>query len=184
MNSITVQCSFVVFDIIIQHSKKIMVITERKISKDMCRSRGTALLATLLCLVSLWSCTTHVQTEDAQQEVLAAHEKRRAAMLNGDADTIDSLMTDDFTFTHANAVVETKEQFVDALKTRKLQYKTLTDEDWQVRIKGSTGVVSGTSHIVVDASGTEHDLRVRFTELWVKEDDSWRMMLLHATEVQ
>jgi ketosteroid isomerase-like protein len=158
-----------------------MDITEKKIPKDMRR-----LLVILLCLVSLWSCTTNMNmnTDNALQDVLAAHEKRRAATLNGDANTVASMMTDDLTFTHANAVVETKEQFVDALKTRKLQYKTLTDEDWQVRIKGSTGVVSGTSHIVVDASGTEHDLRVRFTELWVKEDDSWRMMLLHATEVQ
>jgi ketosteroid isomerase-like protein len=121
---------------------------------------------------------------NAQQEVLASHEKRRTATLNGDANTVASMMTDDLTFTHANAVVETKGQFVDALKTRKLQYKTLTDEDQQVRVNGSTGIVSGTCHIVVDASGTEYDLRVRFTELWVKEDDTWRMMLWHATEVQ
>jgi len=161
-----------------------MDITERKIFKDMRRIRGTELLATLLCLISLWSCTTNVQTDDAQQEVLAAHEKRRAATLNGDANTVASMMTDDLTFTHANAVVETKEQFVDALKTRKLQYKTLIDEDRQVRVNGSTGVVSGTCHIVVDASGTEYDLRVRFTELWAKEGDTWQMMLWHATQVQ
>jgi ketosteroid isomerase-like protein len=94
------------------------------------------------------------------------------------------MMTDDLTFTHANAVVETKEQFVDALETRRLQYKTLTDEELQVRVNGTTGVVSGTVHIVVDASGTEYDLRVLFTELWAKEGDTWQMMLWHATEVQ
>jgi hypothetical protein len=94
------------------------------------------------------------------------------------------MMTDDLTFTHANAVVETKDQFVEALETRKLQYKTLTDEDRQLRVNGSTGVVSGTCHIVVDASGTEYDLRARFTELWVKQGDTWRMMLWHATQVQ
>jgi ketosteroid isomerase-like protein len=80
--------------------------------------------------------------------------------------------------------VETKEQFVDALQTQRLQYKTLTDEDRQIRVNGNTGVVSGTVHIVVDASGTEYDLRVVFTELWVKEGDTWKMMLWHATEVQ
>ena len=158
--------------------------TKRIISKDKRRIRGTGLLVTLLCLVSLWACTTNGQTDDAQQEVLAAHEKRRTATLNGDANTVASMMTDDLTFTHANAVVETKEQFVDALKTRRLQYKTLTDEDRQIRVNGSTGVVSGTCHIVVDASGTEYDLRVLFTEFWVKEGETWRMMLWHATEVQ
>ncbi len=162
-----------------------MDITKRKNSENMRRIRVTGLLAILLCLLVLVSCTTNnEQTNDAQQEVLAAHEKRRIATLNGDADTVASMMTDDLTFTHANAVVETKEQFIDALKTRRLQYKTLTDEDRQVRVNGTTGVVSGTVHIVVDASGTEYDLRVLFTELWVKEGDSWQMMLWHATEVQ
>jgi ketosteroid isomerase-like protein len=160
-----------------------MNIIERKISKKTSRIR-TALMATLLFLVSLWSCTTNGQTNDAEQEILAAHEKRRFATLNGDANTVASMMNDDLTFTHANAVVETKEQFVDALETKRLQYKTLTDEDLQVRIKGSTGVVSGTVHIVVDAAGTEYDLRVLFTELWVKEGDTWKMMLWHATEMQ
>jgi ketosteroid isomerase-like protein len=160
-----------------------MEITERKFFKKTSRIR-TALMATLLCLVSLWSCTTNAQTDDAEREVLAAHEKRRLATLNGDASTVASMMTDDLTFTHANAVVETKEQFIDALETKRLQYRTLTDEDLQVRVKGSTGVVSGTVHIVVDAAGTEYDLRVLFTELWVKEGDTWKMMLWHATEVQ
>ena len=93
------------------------------------------------------------------------------------------MITDDLTFTHANAVVETKEQFIDALESERLQYKTLNDEDLQVRLIGTTGVVSGTVHIVVDASGTEYDLSVLFTELWVKEDDTWKMILWHATEI-
>ncbi|MFD2037161.1 nuclear transport factor 2 family protein [Belliella marina] len=125
-----------------------------------------------------------MKTDEEKQNVLAAHEQRRSATLNGDANTVASMMTDDLTFTHANAVVESKEQFVEALETQRLQYRALTDEDVQVRVNGSTGVVSGTVHIVVDAAGTEYDLRVLFTELWVKEGDSWKMMLWHATEVQ
>ena len=152
--------------------------------KDMRSPFGTRFLAALLCLGCLWSCSTPEQTNNAQQEVLAAHEKRRVATLNGDANAVASMMTDDLTFTHANAVVETKEQFVDALRTRKLQYKALTDQERQVRVHGSTGVVSGTCRILVDASGTEIDIRVRFTELWVKESESWRMILWHATTVQ
>ena len=121
---------------------------------------------------------------EAQEEVLAAHEKRRIATLSGDADAVASMMTEDLTFTHANAVVENKAQFVEALKTRRLQYKALTDEDTMVRVHGSTGVASGICRILVDASGTLIDIRVQFTELWVKEQETWQMMLWHATEVK
>lgn len=160
-----------------------MDITKRKILKDLRKIHLKRLLITSLCLVVVVSCTNNEQKNVAQQEVLAAHEKRRAATLNGDANTVASMMTDDLTFTHANAVVETKEQFIDALESERLQYKTLNDEDLQVRVNGTTGVVLGTVHIVVDASGTEYDLRVLFTELWVKEEDTLKMMLWHATEI-
>jgi ketosteroid isomerase-like protein len=145
---------------------------------------NTVWLVSILATVLTISCSGPEGTEDPEKEVLAAHEKRRVATLEGDAGTVASLMTDDLTFTHANAVVETKEQFVDALQTRRLQYKALTDEDRQIRVNGSTGVVSGTCRILVDASGTEIDIRVRFSELWVKEGEAWRMMLWHATEAQ
>lgn len=121
--------------------------------------------------------------DDAQRAVLQAHEQRRAATVTGDADVVGSLMTDDLTFTHANAVVETKAEFVDALKSGRLRYKSITDENQQVRVHGDTGIVSGTCRIVVNASGTEIDIRVRFTELWVKKEGGWCMTLWHATEV-
>jgi ketosteroid isomerase-like protein len=161
-----------------------MTILNKTINLPLWSQRNTVFLVSMLTIFTCFSCSEPVRTEDAEQEVLAAHEKRRIATLEGDADAVASMMTDDLTFTHANAVVETKDQFVDALRSRRLQYKALTDEDRQVRVHGSTGVVSGTCHILVDASGTEIDIRVRFTELWVKEGDAWRMMLWHATEVQ
>lgn len=160
-----------------------MYITKRK-SKAILSPKVALPLAAVTCLAFLWSCSTHEQKDNAKEEVLAAHEKRRVATLNGDANAVASMMTDDLTFTHANAVVETKEQFVDALRTRKLQYKAITDEERQVRVHGSTGVVSGTCRLQVDASGTQIDIRVRFTELWVKEGEAWQMMLWHATTVQ
>ena len=121
--------------------------------------------------------------ESMKGEVLAAHEQRRVATLNGDADSVDTMMTDDLTFTHPNAAVDTKEQFIGALRSQGLQYQSITDEDLNVRVQGTTGVVSGICRIVVDASGTIFDVRVQFTEVWVKKDDSWKMMLWHATEV-
>jgi ketosteroid isomerase-like protein len=93
------------------------------------------------------------------------------------------MMTDDLTFTHANAVVETKAEFLDALKTGRYQYKSLTDEERGVRVHGDAGIVSETCRIVVTAAGKDIDIRVRFTELWVKEGGGWRMVLWHATNV-
>jgi len=118
-----------------------------------------------------------------EQAVLAAHEGRRLATLAGDVATLDALMTDDLTFTHANGVVSTKAEFLGELRTRALQYQSITDEDRQVRIHGDAAVVSGTCRLVVTASGQHIDIRVRFTELWTQEGGPWRMVLWHAAPV-
>ncbi len=142
-------------------------------------------LCTLISIAMvLLSCTKSSNSEDAKQEVQIAHEKRRVTTLEGNWEAVASMMTDDLTFTHANAIVENKAQFIDALRSKRLQYKTLADENVKIRVHDNTGVVSGICHIVVDASGTLIDLRVEFTELWVKKDNKWMMLLWHATQVE
>jgi ketosteroid isomerase-like protein len=93
-------------------------------------------------------------------------------------------MTDDLTFTHPDASVETKAEFVGALRTGRYDYKSITDEEQQVRVYGDSAVVTGVCRIVINASGTDSDVRVRFVELWVRQESAWRMALWHATEVR
>jgi Domain of unknown function (DUF4440) len=77
--------------------------------------RAGRVLTTLLavCWSVLWAGAPSA-ADATEQTVLAAHEKRRDATLAGDAAAVGSMMTDDLTFTHANAVVETKAEFLDA----------------------------------------------------------------------
>lgn len=142
-------------------------------------------LSTAILLLS--SCNEKTSSmkniSELEREVLVAHENRRVATLNGEAEVVDAMMTNDLTFTHPNAAVDTKEQFIGALRSKGLQYQSITDEDLNVRVHGTTGVVSGICRIVVDASGTTFDVRVQFTEVWVNKKDSWKMMIWHATEV-
>ena len=101
--------------------------------------RALSVLSTLLAIAwsMRWAATASA-ADATEQAVLAAHEKRRDATLAGDAAAVGSMMTDDLTFTHANAVVETKAEFLDALKTGRYQYKSLTDEERGVRVHGDT----------------------------------------------
>ncbi len=147
------------------------------------RRSGTLLITLLAVAYFVFSNSAASAAENSEEAVLAAHEHRRAATLAGDAAAVGSMMTDDFTFTHPNGLVESKAQFLDALKTGKLKYQMLTDEERQVRVHGDTGIVSGTCRIVVTASGKEFDVRVLFTEVWVKKGNAWQMVLWHASNV-
>jgi hypothetical protein len=119
-------------------------------------------------------------TAGTEQLILAAHEQRRVATLAAEVAALDSMMTADLTFTHANGVVDAKADFLGALQSGRLRYQSITDEERRTRVHGPAGVISGTCRLVVTASGQHIDIRVRFTELWVHEGGRWRMVLWHA----
>ena len=145
--------------------------------------RALSVLSTLLAIAwsMRWAATASA-ADATEQAVLAAHEKRRDATLAGDAAAVGSMMTDDLTFTHANAVVETKAEFLDALKTAGINTSRSPTRNAGARPRRHR-IVSGTCRIVVTATGNDIDIRVRFTELWVKEGGAWQMVLWHATNV-
>jgi hypothetical protein len=44
-------------------------------------------------------------------------------------------------------------------------------------------VVQGVAHVLVKVPDRDIDVRLRFTELFVKQDGAWKMALWHSTAV-
>ena len=93
-------------------------------------------------------------------------------------------MSDDLTYTHSNANVETKAEFLEAIRSGKYRYKSMTFDDRRVRLHGdAAAIVSGTCRVQVTSSGNDLDIRLRFTELYVKQGGAWKMALWQSTRV-
>lgn len=124
------------------------------------------------------------EASDAEQAVLAAQDRRIALLNASDVPGLSALMTDDLSWTHSNALVETKAQFIEAVRSGKYKYKSTTFEDRRVRLHGdAAGIVSGTVRVLVTADGRDIDIRLRFTELYVKQGGAWKMALWQSTRV-
>jgi uncharacterized protein (TIGR02246 family) len=120
---------------------------------------------------------------DAEQAVLAAHDKRIAATVAGDVAAVASMMTDDLTYTHSSGVVESKAEFLAGLKSGKYVYREISAPDRRVRVHGDAAIVSGPCHVVIEPGGKRSDLDLYFTELYVKEAGRWQMALWHSTRL-
>ena len=118
--------------------------------------------------------------EDA---VLAAQDKRIALTVAADVAGLGAMMTDDLTWTHSNANVESKAQFLEAIRSGKYKYKSMTFDDRKVRLHGDTGIVSGTCRVLVTTDGREIDIKLRFTELYVKQQGAWKQAMWQSTRV-
>jgi ketosteroid isomerase-like protein len=124
------------------------------------------------------------QAGEVEEAVLAAQEKRIALTVASDLAGLGAAMTDDLTWTHSNANVETKAEFLEALRSGKYDYKSMTFDDRRVRLHGdATAIVSGTTRVQVTSSGRDLDIKLRFTELYVKQGGAWKMALWQSTRV-
>jgi ketosteroid isomerase-like protein len=120
---------------------------------------------------------------EAEQAVLAAHDRRIALTIAGDLAALSAMMTDDLTYTHSSAVTETKAEFLDGLKSGKYVYREIVPRDRRVRVHGDAAIVSGPCHVVIEPGGRRTEIELYFTELYVKEAGRWRMALWQSTRL-
>jgi ketosteroid isomerase-like protein len=120
---------------------------------------------------------------EPEAAVLAAQDKRVALTIAADVTALGAMMTDDLTYTHSSAIVDSKAEFLEAIRSGKYKYKSMTFEDRRVRFHGDVAIVSGTTHVQVTSSGKDLDIRLRFTELYAKEAGAWKMALWHSARL-
>jgi hypothetical protein len=142
------------------------------------RTLALALLATLASAAAGLA-----GAAEERQAVLDAQDRRWKATVDADVDTLGRMTTDDMTYTHSSARVDTKASFLDSLKSGRVDYQSIVPEERTVRLYGDAAVVAGIAHVLVRAEGNDIDVRLRFTELYVKQDGQWRMALWHSTRV-
>lgn len=124
-----------------------------------------------------------VQAGEDAKAVLKAQDQRWALTAGGDLDELEAMLTEDMNYTHSSAAVDTKAQFLETLRSGKVRYISIEPEERAVRVYGDAAVVQGVAHLLVKVPDRDIDVRLRFTEMYVKQGGAWKMALWHSTKV-
>lgn len=136
-----------------------------------------------LALALVLAAAPMIHAGEAEEAVLEAQDRRFALTTGGDFDELASMMTDDATYTHSSAAVDTKASLLDSLRSGRVRYISIEPEERSVRVYGDAAVIQGIAHVLVKVPDRDIDVRLRFTELYVKQDGQWKMALWHSTTV-
>jgi ketosteroid isomerase-like protein len=90
-------------------------------------------------------------------------------------------LSDDLLYTHSSARVETKAEFLAALRSGELKYEAMNHEDLKVRVYGDTALVTGRSAVRVRSRGQENNLQIRFLAVYVRKAGHWQMVAWQST---
>jgi hypothetical protein len=141
-----------------------------------------------LFLIALATCMPiSAQTSaSVQQQILALEEQSRLAASKNDPSFLKQNATYDYLFIASDGSSLTKNQAIQAMISGDIHYQSLDYINTPtVRIYGgNTAVVNGETSAVVTNFGEPLSGTFRFTRVWLKQGDSWKIALFHVTPEQ
>ena len=116
-------------------------------------------------------------------DALAREEQRWAALIGNDFEALDSLVHASLTYTHSNAVVDTKESWIRSVTSGFVDYRSVEREDVAIISSGSAAVITGKATFIVGVQDNEITIVARFTAVWVNEGDRWQFFAWQNTPI-
>jgi ketosteroid isomerase-like protein len=118
-----------------------------------------------------------------EQDILALEGRRYAAMTAQDAAALAQLLHDDLVYTHSSAIIDTKQSYVEGVRSGKFRYRKIERSEEKVRVYGDSALVTGRAAIEVEVDGKPKSLKLRYLNVWVKQAGAWKMVAWQSTSI-
>lgn len=118
-----------------------------------------------------------------EADLRAAEQRLQAAVRSGDVEVLDLLLDDRVVYTGPDGSTVTKEEDLQAHRSRALAVEVFEQQDLQVTVVGSTGITRVLARLEGTAGGQPFTGRLRYTRTWVRADGTWRVLAAHAGAV-
>jgi len=143
----------------------------------------TRMLAVLTMVMAVGPGVGAQNAHSRVEEILAMEHRWNEARAHADIATLERILVDDWTVTHANGTTDTKAKYLGDLKSGARTFAgAVTESDMSVRFYGDTAVASGSSQSTVTLNGQAQGGALHFTRVYVERGGEWRMVVSHATQ--
>jgi ketosteroid isomerase-like protein len=96
-----------------------------------------------------------------------------------------NLASDVTDISSGDGALRTKAEDIAAMKADKTIYESLELSNLRVRVEGNAGIVTGINHIKGrDEQGQAFDVRLSFTDTYIKRDGRWQVWATQHTRVR
>ena len=115
---------------------------------------------------------------DAADEAAVAQgvETLRKALLEADRTKLEQVAAKDISYGHSDGRVETKEQFIHGVMTRKQTVKSLAFPELKIAVVGNAAIAR---HIYLSDSeleGKQTTTKIGALQVWQKQDGGWKLL--------
>ncbi|HVK09778.1 MAG TPA: nuclear transport factor 2 family protein [Gemmataceae bacterium] len=119
---------------------------------------------------------------DTDKAVLSLSKEKWRWMSERKVDSLADLFHDEAVFVHMGGTM-TKKQELEVIKSGNIHYKDVDIKDSSVRVIGTTAIVLNRIRLVAVVGGNEVTNPFVVTEVYVKQDDKWKLASLSFTRL-
>jgi ketosteroid isomerase-like protein len=119
---------------------------------------------------------------DIVTQIRALEARRYQAMTDGDATTLDELLSADLVYAHSDATRDTKQSYLERIANGYFDYGPLTHSEEAIVLHGDCAIVTGDMRGEVQIAGKQRVLNSSALAVWVREGEKWVLLAFQPTK--
>ena len=137
------------------------------------------LLTILLLFISIGVFAQKVGTKALDKAVVEFDK----ALLNSDSVSLNRLLSNDVSYGHSNGWIQTKKDVVQDLFSGKLNYKSISPADEQIKIEGNTASVRMNIAVDIVMEGKPLTLKLKVLQVWIWKNKHWELFARQSVKI-
>src|ERR1035441_6178477 len=117
-------------------------------------------------------------------EILQIERERNRAIISGNANALDRMTSDDYTFITLRGELRTKAEIIQGYKSGSFHYDSREISELNVRVYGNFAVVTGRSNQKGRENGKDYSGDYRFTRVYARQGVRWQTVALQQLLIQ
>lgn len=124
----------------------------------------------------------HAQSK-VETSVADAVEKLRKAMIDGNKEELENIVSDKLSYGHSGGHVEGKAEFVEKIASGKSDFVIIELKDQTINISGKTAVVRHKLNATTNDNGKPGEVHLAILLVFQKEHKQWKLLARQAVKL-
>ena len=118
-----------------------------------------------------------VDAQGPQQDVIMIHMLGlKTALIQKDSVSLSRLLSDDVSYGHSNALLQTRAQLIRDVMSGAQDYKSIDPSDMQIRIYDKTAIVTMKSEVSLVMQGKPMNISMNVLLVWIWKNNDWKLV--------
>ena len=118
-----------------------------------------------------------------ENKVAAAVEQLRKAMIDGNKEELENLVSDQLSYGHSGGHIDDKKEFVEKLTTGKSDFVTIDLTEQTISINGKTAIVRHKLNATTNDGGKPGEVHLLIMLVWQKKGSKWILLARQAVKI-